>query len=316
VYSRIAGKRKWTQEEALLLYRTLQQVPMDQQYPVRVVWYLHGEHGVLSHDLQYFNPQHMKDKLRTTTIARSNNLKPVEGRARAFLPPIYPQRRKYDEWVLAEQRRQDAEREAERVRQREEQERERERLAAEREARRAARREAGAEREDEDTEAEDENEDQTTQSEEYTPRSKKKKGAKRSAKETKKRTTRKRTKKSEGQPRKETRRSRKAKESSAEEFESEEEARPARNKADAVDVRNGGESAAVEPSDAAIPSETGNEANEEAGDSDLEGLTSDHEATPTPRSVAKRARGRPKKGASVPSARVSGNKNTIGPADR
>lgn len=87
-YSRKSGSRKWTQAEALLLYRTVQKVPLDQLYPLRVVWYLYGEHGIVSHDLEDFNPQHMKDKMKTIVTTRVNNRRPVIGRARFWLPPI------------------------------------------------------------------------------------------------------------------------------------------------------------------------------------------------------------------------------------
>lgn len=87
-YSRRAGTRRWTQDEAILMYRTVQKVPLDQAYPLRVVWYLYGEHGILSHDLEDFNPQHMKDKMKTIVQTRLNNRRPVIGRARFWLPPV------------------------------------------------------------------------------------------------------------------------------------------------------------------------------------------------------------------------------------
>ena len=96
-YSRISGKRKWTKAEELLLYRTVQKVPLLVQYPLRVVWYLHGEHGVLSHDLEQFNPQHMKDKMRLIVNTRSNNRRPILGRARYFFPGSHPDRKAFDE---------------------------------------------------------------------------------------------------------------------------------------------------------------------------------------------------------------------------
>lgn len=88
IYSRMAGVRKWTDEEQVLLYRTVQKVPLDEQYPLRVVWYLHGEYGTLSNDLEDFNTQHMKDKMKTIVHARYNNRRPIEGRARYWLPPV------------------------------------------------------------------------------------------------------------------------------------------------------------------------------------------------------------------------------------
>lgn len=107
-YSRISGRRKWTKTEELLLYRTLQQVPWEEPYPIRVVWCLHGEYGVLSHDLEDFNPQHMKDKMRTTVQARWNNQREVNGRARAFLSGTNPLRQDYEreveQWRAARKR--------------------------------------------------------------------------------------------------------------------------------------------------------------------------------------------------------------------
>jgi hypothetical protein len=87
-YSRMTGGRRWTYKQQLLLYRTIQKVPLDQPYPCRVVWYLHGEYGVLSHRLEDYNPQHMKDKMKTIVQVRYNNESPVEGRARFWLPPV------------------------------------------------------------------------------------------------------------------------------------------------------------------------------------------------------------------------------------
>ncbi|EIW67227.1 hypothetical protein TREMEDRAFT_64473 [Tremella mesenterica DSM 1558] len=85
VYSRISGRRRWTKDEELLLYRTVQKVPLAEEYPLRVVWYLHGEYGVLSQSLAEFNPQHMKDKMRVIVTTRLNNGRSVEGRARYWL---------------------------------------------------------------------------------------------------------------------------------------------------------------------------------------------------------------------------------------
>lgn len=96
-YSRLAGKMKWTEAESLLLYRTVQKVPENVLYPLRVVWYLHGEHGTLSQALQWHNPQHMKDKMRTIVDVRVNNRRAVAGRARAFLPPTNPARVEYEQ---------------------------------------------------------------------------------------------------------------------------------------------------------------------------------------------------------------------------
>ncbi|KAL1411820.1 hypothetical protein Q8F55_002787 [Vanrija albida] len=95
-YARKSGKRRWTGAEELTLYRTLQKVPMSETYPLRVVWYLHGEWGVHSRVLSEFNPQHMKDKMRTIINRRINQRLPIEGRARAFLPASDPRRDDFD----------------------------------------------------------------------------------------------------------------------------------------------------------------------------------------------------------------------------
>lgn len=87
-FSRRSGQRRWSREEELLLYRTVQKVPLDDWYPLRVVWYLHGENGQLSSALQDFNTQHMKDKMVVIVRVRVNNGRPVEGRARYWLQPI------------------------------------------------------------------------------------------------------------------------------------------------------------------------------------------------------------------------------------
>lgn len=97
-YSRISGKRKWTKPEEILLYRTVQKVPLSEEYPLRVVWYLHGEFGVLTKTLADFNPQHMKDKMRVIVSARYNKRKPVLARARFWLATGHP-----DKEALAEE---------------------------------------------------------------------------------------------------------------------------------------------------------------------------------------------------------------------
>ena len=84
-YSRLSGRRKWTKAEEILLYRTVQKVPLTEEYVLRVVWHLHGEYGKLSNTLEQFNPQHMKDKMRVIVDARVNQRRPVIGRARFFL---------------------------------------------------------------------------------------------------------------------------------------------------------------------------------------------------------------------------------------
>jgi hypothetical protein len=96
-YSRLSGKKRWTEDQALLLYRTLQKVPLDVAYPLRVVWYLHGEHGAISQRLEDFNPQHMKDKIVTILRTRTNNRLSVEGRARMYLPKEDVRRQAYDQ---------------------------------------------------------------------------------------------------------------------------------------------------------------------------------------------------------------------------
>ncbi|KAK4689913.1 hypothetical protein P7C73_g208, partial [Tremellales sp. Uapishka_1] len=97
-YSRKTGRvRKWTKQEDLLLYRTIQKVPLEEEYPCRVVWYLHGEYGTLSHELEQFNPQHMKDKMRTMVETRRNQGKVVEGRARYWLKRDHPLRIEFDD---------------------------------------------------------------------------------------------------------------------------------------------------------------------------------------------------------------------------
>ena len=87
-YTRMSGKRKWTMDEQVLLYRTIQKVPLDEPSPLQVVWYLHGEYGRLSNDLEDFNVQHMKDKMKTVVQVRYNNRRLIEGRARFWLPPV------------------------------------------------------------------------------------------------------------------------------------------------------------------------------------------------------------------------------------
>jgi len=75
-------------DEQVLLYRTIQKVPLDEPSPLQVVWYLHGEYGKLSNDLEDFNVQHMKDKMKTVVQVRYNNHRLIEGRARFWLPPV------------------------------------------------------------------------------------------------------------------------------------------------------------------------------------------------------------------------------------
>ncbi|WVF65886.1 hypothetical protein IAT40_000623 [Kwoniella sp. CBS 6097] len=95
-YCRLSGPRKWTGEEELLLYRTVQKVPAGEQYPLQVVKALHGEYGMLSHKLKWFNTQHMKDKMRTTVQRRINQGRLVVGRARAWAKDGSKERREYN----------------------------------------------------------------------------------------------------------------------------------------------------------------------------------------------------------------------------
>lgn len=85
-YVRLSGPRRWTKEEELLLWRTVQRVPATQVYPLRVVWYLHGDGGQLSEKLKWFSVQHMKDKMRTTVMRRLRSGELVQGNARAWAP--------------------------------------------------------------------------------------------------------------------------------------------------------------------------------------------------------------------------------------
>jgi hypothetical protein len=94
-YSRLSGRHRWSKTEEILLYRTVQKVPMSEEYPLQVVWYLHGEHGVLSNDLEMFNPQHMKDKMRVIVTARENNGRLVDARARFWLRSEHPDKVEY-----------------------------------------------------------------------------------------------------------------------------------------------------------------------------------------------------------------------------
>ncbi|KAK8861651.1 hypothetical protein IAR55_002474 [Kwoniella newhampshirensis] len=96
-YCRLTGKRKWTKEEELLLYRTVQKVPMHEEYPLRVACALHGEYGSISTTLKWYNAQHMKDKMRVVVSSRLSKGRPVVGRARFWLPKDSQGRREYEQ---------------------------------------------------------------------------------------------------------------------------------------------------------------------------------------------------------------------------
>ncbi|WVQ65021.1 uncharacterized protein L199_003191 [Kwoniella botswanensis] len=97
IYCRLTGKRKWTLEEELLLYRTVQKVPIQEEYPLRMVWNLYGEFGRFGKQLRWYNTQHMKDKLRTTVKRRQNEGRRVEGRVRAWAARGTREREEYEE---------------------------------------------------------------------------------------------------------------------------------------------------------------------------------------------------------------------------
>ncbi|OCF75080.1 hypothetical protein I204_03929 [Kwoniella mangroviensis CBS 8886] len=97
IYCRLTGKRKWTLEEELLLYRTVQKVPIQEEYPLRMVWDLYGEFGRFGKQLRWYNTQHMKDKLRTTVKRRQNEGRRVEGRVRAWAARGTREREEYEE---------------------------------------------------------------------------------------------------------------------------------------------------------------------------------------------------------------------------
>ncbi|WWC60397.1 uncharacterized protein I303_102969 [Kwoniella dejecticola CBS 10117] len=96
-YCRLTGKRKWTKEEELLLYRTVQKVPLAEEYPLRIVWQLYGEFGRFGNQLRWYNTQHMKDKLRTTVKRRQNEGRKVEGRVRAWAARGTREREEWEE---------------------------------------------------------------------------------------------------------------------------------------------------------------------------------------------------------------------------
>ncbi|KAL7424653.1 hypothetical protein Q5752_000337 [Cryptotrichosporon argae] len=137
-YTRLSGRARWSKEGALLLYRTVQKVPLSQAYPCRVAWYLHGEYGIVSRELALFNPQHMKDKMRTIVETRDNNRRVIEGRARYWLPPGDERKKaceaEYAAFLLDEQAARQREQAAERERRRRESDEKKRKEAEERQA--------------------------------------------------------------------------------------------------------------------------------------------------------------------------------------
>jgi hypothetical protein len=99
---RVDGSRKkFTEAQALLLYRTVQQVPMSEPAPISVVNYLHGEFGLLGQSLAQWNTTMMKDKLLTILQVRKNNAWPIVGRARKYCPKDWAENIEYKEEVQA-----------------------------------------------------------------------------------------------------------------------------------------------------------------------------------------------------------------------
>ncbi|GMK59889.1 hypothetical protein CspeluHIS016_0901060 [Cutaneotrichosporon spelunceum] len=97
-YSRLDGRRvRFTEAESLLLWRTIQQVPMSVANPVDVAAYFYGEFGVYSKALAPYNKQHMRSRLVTMCETRVNRGLLIEGRARMFLPPRHTARQEYEE---------------------------------------------------------------------------------------------------------------------------------------------------------------------------------------------------------------------------
>lgn len=87
IYSRLGGvPGRWTPAQTILLYRTLQMISEDEQYPLQVVELLHGENGKESSLLEMHSKQHMRDKLKEVTKSRIKNNLPVVGNARRFAP--------------------------------------------------------------------------------------------------------------------------------------------------------------------------------------------------------------------------------------
>ena len=100
-YSRLSGRMRWTKDQELLLYRTVQKVPLSEGYPLKLMWNLHGEHGLISRELEQFNPQHMKDKMRTIVETRVRNNRAVVGRARWWLPTGHPDKLAFEKEMKA-----------------------------------------------------------------------------------------------------------------------------------------------------------------------------------------------------------------------
>ncbi|WVQ78792.1 hypothetical protein IAT38_000883 [Cryptococcus sp. DSM 104549] len=96
IYVRQTGREKWTEKQALLLYRTVQKVPMEEPVPTKVVEMLHGEFGEKDHVLAMFNEQHMRAKMRTIVDGRLRNELPVVRRARFYAPTSTAEREEFD----------------------------------------------------------------------------------------------------------------------------------------------------------------------------------------------------------------------------
>lgn len=93
--------RRWTEGEALLLYRTIQKAWWSERTAQQVAWYLHGEWGQMSQRLKAFSVQNMKDKMREIVKTRVRNDRAVVGRARHWLPAGHPDREAYEEEMAA-----------------------------------------------------------------------------------------------------------------------------------------------------------------------------------------------------------------------
>lgn len=93
--------RRWTEAEALLLYRTIQKAWWSERTAQQVAWYLHGEWGQMSQKLKAFTVQNMKDKMREIVKTRVRNDRAVVGRARHWLPAGHPDREAYEEEMAA-----------------------------------------------------------------------------------------------------------------------------------------------------------------------------------------------------------------------
>nr|ODN89251.1 hypothetical protein L204_06188 [Cryptococcus depauperatus CBS 7855] len=98
-YHRMTGPRQWSEDEALLLYRTVQKVPLFEEFPFRVVDYLYGEYGSKGDDLKWHHRQHMKDKMKSIVETRLNQGKSVTGRARAYARKDTKARQQWDKEI-------------------------------------------------------------------------------------------------------------------------------------------------------------------------------------------------------------------------